>query len=207
MGDDAALKGEKLPLSHAPVNGQALCEYANIPFGWFHIGYNGCLVLAIYNALLLSGYEIDLAAVHKVLHRFWKPRFFGVRQWEISRCLKKLEIPFREFDSPAEFVASMEPGDVAIVLSWNRTVPFCHFTMGEEPLSVLRFQDPFGGAHGVAVEYSKTEKWIVYNRYSNRDKPYEYPDFRSFLPFDAQFVKGFLLSPAPKAFHFCKDPS
>lgn len=90
----------------------------------------------------------------------------------------------------------MKPGDVAIVLSWNRSVPYCHFTMGQEPLSVLRFPDPFGGAHGVAVEYTKDGKWTVYNRYSNRKRPYVYPDFESFLPFAPLFVRGFLITPA-----------
>lgn len=192
------MKEEKTPLLPAPVNGQKLCEYAHVPFGWFRMSYNGCLVLAIYNALLLTGYNINLEQIHKCLHRFWKPRLFGVREWEISRCLKKLQIPFRQYISPREFTSAMKPGDVAVVLSWNRTVPYCHFTMGREPLSVLRFPDPFGGAHGVAVEYTEKGTWVVYNRYSNRDRPYVYPDFERFLPFEALFVKGFLISSPSK---------
>lgn len=192
------LKEAKPPLPPAPVNGQRLCKYANVPFGWFKMGYNGCILLGIYNALLLSGYDPDLMEIRKHLHRSWKPRFFGVREWEIPRCLKKLSIPYEEFTSPRALTEAMEPGAVAIVLSWNRSIPYCHFTMGEEPLSVLRFPDPFGGAHGVAVERKDNGSWMVYNRYSNRDRAYAYPDFESFLPFDALFVKGFLISPAPR---------
>ena len=194
--ETTAPKGGKLS-SLRPVNGQRLCEYTNVPFGWFHIGYNGCVVLAIYNALLLTGYQKDLQEIRRCLHRIWKPRIFGVRQWEISRSLKTLEIPYASFSSVSELRSAMKPGDVAIVLSWNRTIPFCHFTMGEAPLSVLRFPDPFGGAHGMALEYTQKGTWKVYNRYSNRDKTYEYQTFEEFLPYNALFVKGFLIPPSP----------
>ena len=180
----------KMPI---PVNGQRLCEYANVPFGWFRMGYNGCVVLAIYNALLLTGYQKEFWEVHRCLHRTWKPRIFGVRQWEISRSLRKLKIPYTSFSSASELRSAMKPGDVAIILNWNRTVTFCHFTMGEEPLSVLRFPDPFGGAHGMALEYTHRGTWMVYNRYSNRSNPYEYRTFEEFLPYDALFVRGFLV--------------
>ncbi len=180
-----------------PVNGQKVCAYAKIPFGWCSIGYNGCVLLAIYNALLLAGYEPDLMDIRKHLHRFWKPRFFGVRAWEVARCLKKLNVPFQRVSSGEEVVSNMRPGKIAILLDWNRTVPFCHFTMGEEPLSVLRFPDPFGGAHGVAAALTDRGLWCVYNRYSNRETVYEYPDFESFCPFPSLFIKGFIIEPLP----------
>lgn len=178
-----------------PINGQKLCAYAKIPFGWCSFGHNGCCVLAIYNALLLSGYHIPFHTIHKLLHRPWKPRFFGVRTWEIRRCLKKLRIPFQEFSSGTGLTSQMHPGDIAVVMSWNRTVPFLHFTMGSEPLSVLRYPDPFGGAHGVAIEYTCQGKWTVFNRYSNRDRVYHFGSFREFLPFESAFMKGFLITP------------
>lgn len=188
-----------------PVNGQKLCQYAEIPFGWCKMGHNGCVILAIYNALLLSGYRADVMEIRKQLHRFWKPRFFGVRVWEISRYLKKRKIPFRALSSPREFVSAVKPGAVAILMSWNRTVPFCHFTMGKAPLSVVRFPDVFGGAHGVCVEHNRRGSWVVYNRYSNRRTPYDYPDFESFRPFGALFMKGFLIEPFPEDRKKIKD--
>ncbi len=187
---------EDRELSLRPVNGQKLCEYANVPFGWFRVSYNGCVALSIYNALLLSGYEIPFCRIHRLLHRFWKPRIFGVRVWELRRCLRKLDIPFREFWSGELLSSSMEPGDTAIVMSWNETVPYCHFTLGKEPLSVLRYVNPFGGAHGVAVTYTAPGNWTVYNRYSNRDHAYCYSSFRDFLPFEGAFMKGFLIGRA-----------
>ena len=177
------------------ANGQKLCEYRDVPFGWFRVAYNGCVALSVYNALVLLGYGIPFRRIHRLFHRFWKPRFLGVRTWELRRALKKLDIPFREFWSGELLSAAMEPGDVAIVMSWNETVPYCHFTLGEEPLSVLRFHTPFGGAHGVAVAYTAPGKWTVYNRYSNRDRAYVYGSFREFLPYEAAFMKGFLLRP------------
>ncbi|MBR6825948.1 MAG: hypothetical protein IKM59_05300 [Oscillospiraceae bacterium] len=177
-----------------PINGQKLCEYANISFGWCRFGHNGCVVLSIYNALLRSGYDCSVKKVHSMLHRPWRPRFLGVRVGEIRRCLRKLQIPFREFSSGRTLAASMVPGDVAILMRWNRTVPYIDFTMGKEPLSVLRFPDPFDGAHGVAVEYSAPGKWLVYNRYSNRDRVYEYTTLEEFLSFETAFMAGFLIA-------------
>ena len=183
------------PLVLRPANGQKLCEYADVPFGWFRIAYNGCVVLSIYNALLLSGYNVPFHRVHRLLHRFWKPRCFGVQTWEIRRCLRKLGISFRVFRSGELLSSAMEPGDTAIVMSWNDTVPYCHFTLGAEPLSVLRYPSPFGGAHGVALTHTPQGTWTVFNRYSNRDHAYTYASFREFLPFEAAFIKGFLIQP------------
>ena len=186
----STIEESKLPL---PVNGQALCEYKDVPFGWFRVSYNGCVALSIYNALLLSGYNIPFSRIHGMLHRPWIPRIFGVRIREIRRCLKKLGIPFREFSDPHQLASSMEPGTTAVVMKWNRTVPYCHFTIGEEPLSVLRFTDPFGGAHGMAVSRTAPGKWTVYNRYSNRDRPYIYDSFQEFYLFEPAFMRGFLI--------------
>ena len=183
-----------IPALH-PANGQKLCEYANVPFGWFRVSYNGCVALSVYNALLLSGYNVPFHRIHKLFHRFWKPRFFGVRVWEIRRCLRKLHIPFREFWSGELLSSAMRPGDVSIVMSWNETVPYCHFTIGTEPMSVLRFPTPFKGAHGVAVAYTAAGEWTVYNRYSNRARAYVFGSFREFLPYEAAFMKGFLIQP------------
>ncbi len=196
-GVDGTLKQDIRPTSLQPVNGQSVCAYAKIPFGWFHIGYNGCILLSIYNALILGGYEPDFMQIRKLLHRVWKPRVFGVRAWEIARCLKKLKVPFRRVSSGEEVTSAMRSGDVAIILSWNRSVPFCHFTVGKEPLSVIRFPDPFGGAHGVAVTLTDQGKWRVFNRYSNRDTIYEFSDFESLCPFPALFMKGFIIEPSP----------
>ena len=181
-----------------PVNGQKICEYAKVPFGWFSIGYNGCVLLAIYNALLLSGYQEDVMTVRRHIHRFWRPRIFGVRVTEIPRCLKKLKIPFRSASSPEEFVAAMKPGSAAILMRWNDTVPYCHFTMGEEPLSVTRFPNLFGGAHGVAVTCEENGVWKVYNRYSNRSTVYHYSDFQEFCPYHTLFMKAFILEPVAR---------
>ena len=181
------------PVIPEPVNGQRLCPYGRIPFGWRRIAHNGCVLLAIYNALLLTGYEPDLMEIRSHLHRFWKPRFFGVRNREIARCLKKLGIPFRTVTSRKETGSALEPGAAAIVMSWNRSLPFCWFTMGEEPLSVARFPDLFGGGHGVAACVTEQGVWRVFNRYSNRGIVYEYPNFEAFCPFEALFMKAFII--------------
>ena len=182
------------PVKPVPVNGQKLCEYANVPFGWWNMGYNGCVVLALYNALILSGYDADVYRIRDFLHRRWKPRIFGVRAWEAGRYLRKGKISYKTVRSTSELLSAMRPGSVAVVLFWNRTVPFCDFSMGGELLSVRRFPDPFGGAHGMAVALREDGTWQVFNRYSNRTTAYEYKKFEDFCPFPSLFMKGFILT-------------
>ncbi len=181
-----------------PVNGQGVCPYAKVPFGWLTMSFNGCVILAIYNALLLSGWDADVMSIRNHLHRFWRARLLGVRHTEILSYLKKRKIPYKKVTTSDEFRAAMNPGDIAILMCWNRTVPYCYFTMGAEPLSVLRFADPFGGAHGMAVTLTEQGTWKVYNRYSNRDRVYEYKDFKEFCPFEPLFKVAMIIAPAPK---------
>lgn len=189
-----------------PVNGQKLCPYAKVPFGWRTMGHNGCVILAIYNALLMTGRRAEVLKIRNFLHRIWKPRFFGVRAREAMRFLRRNRIPFRKASTVGELTSAMKPGSVAILFCWNRTVPFCHFTVGEELLSVLRFVDPFGGAHGMAATVTEKGKWRVFNRYSNRGVVYEYGDFREFCPFEALFMKALILEPAETEEGILSDP-
>ncbi|MBR4308529.1 MAG: hypothetical protein IKT58_02935 [Oscillospiraceae bacterium] len=176
-----------------PINGQSVCSYAKKPFGWKTMSYNGCVILAIYNAILRGGREITVEKVHALLHRPWKGRLLGVRTYEIPRCLKALNIPFRRLCSVGEMESLMEPGDIAIIMQWNGFLPYCHFTMGEEHLSVTEIPNPFEGAHAMAVERLKTGGWRVYNRYSNRGHPYDYTHLEDFMESRACFMAGFLL--------------
>ena len=178
-----------------PVNGQRICAYAKVPFGWFTMSFNGCVILAIYNALLLAGWDADVMAIRSYLHGFWRARLFGVRTTEVTRYLRKRKIPYRKVSTADELTAAMKPGDIALVMCWNRTVPYCHFTMGSEPVSLDRFPDPFGGAHGMAVTLTDQGKWKVYNRYSNRDRVYEYGSFKEFCPFEPLFKMGLIIPP------------
>ena len=199
LREEFVLNREKSPVVLQTVNGQKICEYAKVPFGWFSVGYNGCVLLGIYNALLLAGYGTELGRIRKCLHRFWRPRIFGVRSGEIARCLKRLGIPFRKTDDPDAFASAVGTGTVGIAMCWNRSVPFCHFTIGEAPLSVVRYPNPLGGAHGVAVTRDADGLWRVFNRFSNRSTVYTYRDFEEFCPYKTLFMVGYLIEKRQEA--------
>ncbi len=183
---------KKIP-ERQPINGQDICEYANKPFGWLTMGENGCVILAIYNALLRSGWQISVEEVHGLLDHPWQGRLLGVRAEEVRACLKKLHVPFTEIFSPWELEERMEVGSVAIVLRWNRIVPYCDFTFGQEPLSVVDHPDPFGGAHGVALERMGKNLWRVYNRYSSRARVYDYLSLWDYMGSPSSYIDGFLV--------------
>ena len=179
-----------------PINGQGVCEYANKPFGWVTMGDTGCVILAIYNALLRSGWEASVEQIHGLLDRPWKGRLCGVRTAELRACLRKLKIPYEEVYSPHRLEQGMNVGAVAIVMRWNRVLPYCHFTCGTEPQSVVDFPDYYGGGHAVALERMGSNLWRVYNRYTGRKHVYDYPDFWAYMGSGAAFISAFLI---PKA--------
>ena len=181
-----------------PINGQCVCEYAHKPFGWLTMSDNGCVVLAIYNALLRSGWQVPLEEIHRLLDHPWQGRLLGVRAEEARACLRKLRIPFFETFSPWELEEHMAVGDVAIVMRWNRVVPYCDFTFGAEPVSVVDHPDPFGGAHGVALERMGKNLWRVYNRYSSRARAYDYLSLWDYMGSPSSFIDAFLIEKSGK---------
>lgn len=178
-----------------PVNGQAVCEYAGKRFGWLTMGHNGCVVLSVYNALLRMGRPVPLEQIHGIFHRPWKGRLLGVRLRELRSALELLDVPYRELLSASQMEEEMKPGDIAVMIRWNRTVPYCDFTLGQRLPSVRDFADPFGGGHGMAVERMEGGIWRVYNRYSNRGYHYDYKQLSDFMVSDVSFMGGFLLLP------------
>ena len=181
-----------------PINGQKVCCYAKKPFGWLTMGENGCVILAIYNALLRSGWETSVEQIHGLLHHRLQGRLWGVRTGEIRACLRKLKIPCEEVYSPRKLEDRMAIGDVAVVMRWNRVLPYCDFTMGAEPLSVVDYPDPFGGGHGVALERIGLRLWRVYNRYSSRGFPCDYGDFWDYMGSGSAFISAFLIGKSKK---------
>ena len=181
-----------------PINGQKVCHYAKKPFGWLTMGENGCVILAIYNALLRSGWEASVEEIHGILNHPLQGRLCGVRTGELRACLRKLKIPFEEVYSPRELERRMGIGSVAVVMRWNRVVPYCDFTVGTEPLSVVDYPDPFGGGHGVALERIGPRLWRVYNRYSSRGRACDYGDFWDYMGSRSAFMSAFLIQKAKK---------
>lgn len=163
-----------------PINGQKLCKYSRVRFGWRRIADNGCGLLAIYNALGLTGHVPSFDEIHRYLHAWYRPRFFGTHPWRIKQYLSKRGLAFRSAKTIQELDGLLKTGGVAIVVYWNRTIEF----MG------VQLPNLFRGAHCVTVEYA--ERYTVYNRFSNRACTYEFETLEECLA-KRYFMEGIFL--------------
>ena len=173
-----------------PINGQSVCEYANMEFGWLSVSTNGCAAIAIYNALGFTGQAVYFSDVIKQLDSWHRPRFFGVMPGEIGNCLANFGASFTEADSISELELLMENGGVAIVTRWNRT-SVRSLTM----LYPILYEsvDVSGGAHTMAVVHDGNGNYTVYNRYSNKPISYPYDSLEEFIGSEVRYVAGFYL--------------
>lgn len=128
-----------------PVNGQRLAPVAALPYGRCTMDYNGCEVLAAYNALLTLGRPAPLAEVSSWFERrglflggLWGthvlaiPEFFSARGFET-------EVLYKDFD------AAFSKVPAAVFSFWN---------------DARRLRS---GLHTVALAHAEDGRLAVYN--------------------------------------------
>lgn len=162
-----------------PINGQKLCEYANLRLGWRKFAANGCGILAIYNALGLTGRRKKVEEIHRYFHAWYRPRFFGIHPWKLRRYFRKNKIECKTASSVEELDRYLKDGNVAVLTYWNRVSRVCGLP------NLLR------GAHSVCVRFDG--KFTVYNRFSNRDHAYDFETLEDCLNGHV-YMMGFVLS-------------
>ncbi len=159
----------------APINGQKLCEYARMRFGWLRIAQNGCGAIAIYNAMGLTGRVLAFSDVTARLDRWYKPRLFGVWPREIARCFTSIGVACTRADSLEELRDLLAAGGVAVLTKWNARWPRLH-----------------KGAHTVAVSFDGKQTYTVYNRYSNRACAYSCESLEEIIG-KGVFMRGYIV--------------
>ena len=127
---------------------------ADMRFGLKPMWYNGCGIIAVYNALLLLGFQNDLRKIVYYFERRGKMLWglFGTKPWAIWRYIKKQGFKIR--------LCSYKKADngVYIITVWNKRP----------------------GMHYMALK--KTDSGLqVYNGYRRKDTYDTYPDFQSFF--------------------------
>ncbi len=158
------------------INGQACGEVANMRYGFFPMSYNGCEMIALHNSAVLLGKESDLKEVCLEMYRRTQSLsgLFGSNPYLLGSYFKKHSIPCKKTYSYKKFFEAINSSHVAVLSFW------CS-------------HKPFHGLHTVAVQ-KKDSKIIVYNRYNNRDYPYEYESEKELLPKKSDFICGYILS-------------
>ena len=134
------------------INGQA--KYSNWKFGTKTLDYNGCGVIATYNALRKLGKTeklVDLIYNFDMKNGTMAMGFFGSDPTHISQYLRDKGLSctsYSTFSSLQTALSKMKTSQVLILCSWN----------GEKVEN---------GAHYFAVEKTSSGTYKAYNRYDN----------------------------------------
>ncbi len=166
----------KIPLKDDTViNGQGCGEVANMKYGFFSMSYNGCEMIALHNSMLLREEKSALKDVCREMYLRCQllSGLLGSNPYLLGSFYKRRNIPYRMTLRYCDFFESLDNVKVAVVSFW------CE-------------HKPFKGLHTVAIE-KKDGKITVYNRYNNRDYPYEYISEKEFLPRKSDFICGYLI--------------
>ena len=110
----------------AYINGQGRGEVSRLPFGKFTMDYNGCEVIACYNALRVLGRERPLGEVAAYFERrgiFLAGRW-GTHAAELPRYFERLGLHIHTLYAssvrdPAEYDAAFAGAKTAVFSFWN----------------------------------------------------------------------------------------
>ena len=157
------------------INGQGCGEVAKMKYGLCNMSYNGCEMIALHNSMVLLGKSSDLKEICKEMY----PKsqmlsgIFGSNPCLLGSFFKRRNILFRKTYNYTEFFDSLESTSVAVLSFWNK-------------------KKPFNGLHTVTVQ-KINGKIRIYNRYNNRDYPYDYESRTELLPKKPDFICGYLI--------------
>ena len=127
---------------------------ANMRFGLKPIWYNGCGIIAVYNALLLLGFQFDLRNIADYFERRGKMLWglFGTKPWSIGGFFKKNGFKIR----------------------------LCRWKKADNGVYVIAVWNKRPGMHYMAVK--KDDDGIrVYNGYHSSTTYDKYDSFKTFF--------------------------
>ena len=163
-----------LPPAGVPINGQGVGEVSSIPFGKFRMSYNGCTVIAAYNALCILGDKVPLYDAAEYFER--RGMIFsgalGVHPLAAGRYLKsrghrvKTIYGRRMYRRNAADV-ELRGSKAAVLVCWNST-------------SVRHDDGSLVGAHAVAIARDD-EGVTVFNTHDTRPIPAHYDSVASYI--------------------------
>ncbi|MBR3768821.1 MAG: hypothetical protein IKL10_11375 [Clostridia bacterium] len=167
----------EIDLGDGPINGQGVGQISKCRYGFFPASFNACEMIAIYNLLILNGYkghkfaEICLEMYPKTW-ALWG--ILGSNVYMLHKYFTKRNIPVKRYFAfqRDKCFHEIDKHKFGIISFWNR-------------------KNPFKGIHTVCVE--KTESgYKVYNRYNNKDYPYEYKTAQEVVD-TIRFLAGYII--------------
>ncbi len=156
------------------LNGQGSCEVSDVRLGLKPMSYNGCGVIALYNAMVLSGRRADLRLIHSAVGRNALTLFglLGVSPFRYAWAAAKAGIRVHSIRRYHEFALRLK-GHIGIVCCWT----------GKPFLSTMHF---------MAVDGRNTDRLDVCNRYNDLKSTSAVKDLTA-LCSKRQYVMGYIL--------------
>ena len=131
------------------INGQSVGDVAKMKFGLSTMSDSGCEVIAVYNALLLSGIPQPLPDIARYMERFRVlGGFWGTNFLALGRCLRHFGLPAKRVRRRKKLLAGLEAGRICLMVYWTRR----------------RFLSP---VHTVCIFMREAGEITVCNQYNN----------------------------------------
>ena len=157
------------------INGQGCGKVADMKYGLCHMSYNGCEMIALHNSMVLTDRPSSLQEICKEMYMKSQMMsgILGSNPCLLGSFYKKRGIKFRKTYRYDDFFDYLDKVPVAVLSFWNK-------------------KKPFNGLHTVTVQLID-DKIVIYNRYNNKDYPYEYASRQDVLPDKTDFICGYLI--------------
>ena len=156
------------------INGQGVGAVSEMMYGINHMSWNGCEMIAIYNAMHRIGKHVELRDVAREMYPISQVAmgFFGSNVYVLGRYFKRHGIPYTPILSYNNFFNQIREHKCGVCSFWNRRILF-------------------GSLHTVMVEF-RDGKYVVYNRTNGRTEPAEL-SFRGNITSKKLFIIGYLI--------------
>ena len=141
------------------INGQSVdSKVKDLKYGNKNISYNGCELIAVYNALLLKNNKHDFENIidkaEKTDKLLWLNGLWGSNPNYLDKLLEQYNQKYQKIKD-SNYNKYLKEGGTYILSFWNS-------------------DSIFDGIHTVTFTVDSSKNIIVYNRYGNISKPYIY---------------------------------
>ncbi len=158
------------------INGQGKGEVAKMKYGFYHMAWNGCEMIALYNAAYLLGKGEPLADICLEMY----PQssvlcgFFGSNPIVLDRYFKAHGISYEKTYDYNAFFNALPDVRCGVLSFWNH-------------------RRVFGSLHTVMVRWDSERQQIVeYNKFNSKTVPV-FHDVRGLITTKKLFIVGYLL--------------
>lgn len=139
---------KKISLDDGYINGQGIGNVAKMKYGVSKMSYNGCELIAIYNALYAMGKKRDLAYIiydFEMNSGIWMEGAFGTKPSAVGKYLSGKQLKLKKYYLTNKIDENTSVGDICVIIYLFNVVQI----------------------HTVMTRKTSNQSIDVYNRHSN----------------------------------------